>query len=125
MNTFTVKAQLPSLNTVISKNRANRYMGAKFKKDIEEVIGWAIKQALTKGELKPIQFPCVIYIEWHEATKRRDVDNVQSSQKFVLDAMVQNGVLPDDNRRWVKQVHHQVIDDKSDFVVIKIEEIQR
>ena len=123
MNTFKIKAKLPSLNDVIAKNRANKYLGAKFKADIEEVIGWAIKQAIVMKTLKPVKNPCVIYIDWHEATKKRDVDNVQSSQKFILDAMVKNGILPNDNRRWVKQVRHELIDDNDDFVVVRIEEI--
>lgn len=123
MNTFVIKAKLPSLNDVIAKNRANRYLGNQFKKDIEQVIGWAIKQALTMKTLKPVQKPCVIYIDWHEATKKRDVDNIQSSQKFVLDAMVRNGILIDDSRQYVKQVNHKIIDDSVDFVVVKIEEV--
>lgn len=121
MNKFTVNRQLPSLNDVIAKNRANKYLGAKFKADIEESIGWDIKQALVKKELKPINTPCEIYIKWHEKTKRRDVDNIQSSQKFILDALVKNGILPNDNRRWVQQVHHTVHDAEKDYVEIYIE----
>ena len=123
INTFTIKAKLPSLNDTIAKNRANKHLGNKFKQDIEEVIGWAIKQALVMKTLKPVKNPCEIYIEWHEATKRRDVDNVQSSQKFVLDAMVKNGILENDSRRYVKQVYHEIIDDKADFVVVRIGEV--
>lgn len=122
INTFTIKRKLPSLNEVIAKNRANRYYGAKFKADIEEAIGWDIKQALTIGSLKPIKTPCEIHIEFHEATKKRDADNIQSSQKFILDAMVKNGVLQNDSRRYVKQIHHTIVDDKSDFVVVVIKE---
>ncbi len=98
-------------------------MGANFKKDIETVIGWAIKQALVMRTLKPVKKPCVIEIDWHEATKKRDADNVQSSQKFVLDAMVQNGILQNDSRRYVKQIYHQIIDDSVDYVVVRIREI--
>lgn len=121
MNKFIINRQLPSLNDVISKNRANRYLGAKFKAEIEEAIGWDIKQALTKGELKPVTTPCEIHINWHEKAKRRDVDNIQSSQKFILDALVKNGVLPNDNRRWVRQVHHTVNEAEKDYVEIYIE----
>ena len=124
MNTFTIKAKLPSLNDTVAKNRANKYLGAKFKKDIEEVCGWAIKQALVMKTLKPVKNPCVIYIDWHEKTKKRDADNIQSSQKFVLDAMVANEILQNDSRRYVKQVYHEIIDDSEDFVVVKIEELQ-
>ena len=120
MNKFIVNRQLPSLNNVIAKNRANKYLGAKFKADIEESIGWDIKQALTKGELKKITEPCEIYITWNEKTKRRDVDNIQSSQKFILDALVKCGVLVNDNRRYVKQIHHKVIEAERDFVEVCI-----
>ena len=123
INTFTIKAKLPSLNEVIDKNRANRYSANKYKQEIEELIGWEIRQALTIGTLKPVSKPCEIYIWWHEATKRRDVDNVQSSQKFVLDAMVKCGALKNDSRRYVKQIHHEIVDDNNDFVVVEIKEL--
>lgn len=117
---FTIEGKLPSLNDVIAKNRTNRYVGADFKKKIETSIGWAIK----KAKLKPIETPCVIEIEWHEATKRRDVDNIHSSVKFILDALVKNGILKNDSRRYVKQIYHEVIDDTTDFVVVKIKECE-
>lgn len=117
-HSFVIEGKLPSLNEVIRENRSNRYAGAKLKKEIETLIGWAIK----KAKLTPITTPCVIEIEWHEATKRRDVDNIQSSQKFILDAMVKNGVLKNDSRRYVKQVYHNVIDDDKNLVVVWIKE---
>ena len=117
---FVINAQLPSLNTVIEANRANRYMGNKLKKDVEELIGWAIKQAQTRGNLTMWQEPCDIFIEWHEKSKRRDVDNIQSSQKFILDALVKNGILHDDGQKWVKQIYHKVIDGEKDYVVVCI-----
>lgn len=120
MNEFTINRRLPSLNDVIDQNRTNRFKGANFKKDIEEAIGWDIKQALTKGTLKPINEPCVVFIIWHEKTRRRDVDNIQSSQKFILDALVKNKVLPNDNRRYVTQVEHKVVDSDTDKVVVKL-----
>lgn len=120
INTFTIHRKLPSLNEVIQKNRANKYAGAQFKADIEEAIGWDIKQALTTGALKPVTKPCMIEMLFYESTKRRDVDNIQSSQKFILDAMVKNGILKDDSRRYVKQIKHTVIDAHIDEVRVII-----
>ncbi|MBQ8766584.1 MAG: hypothetical protein IJZ16_07250 [Clostridia bacterium] len=120
---FIIKEKLPSLNDVIAKNRSNRYEGAKFKKGIETYIGWAIREAVFVKTLKPITNPCVIEVDWHEATKRRDVDNIHSSVKFILDALVKNGILINDSRRYVKQIYHKVIDDDVNFVVVKIKEI--
>lgn len=122
MNGFIIKAKLPSLNDVIAKNRTNKHYANKFKQDIEELIGWEIKQALTTRSLHPVQKPCEIYVEWHEATKRRDVDNIQSSFKFIGDALVKHGILKNDSRRYLKQIHHTIIDDTRDFVYVKIYE---
>lgn len=120
MNKFIINTKLPSLNEVINQNRTNRYLAAKFKSEIEELIGWAIRNAQASGNLHPIKEPCYIDIEWHEATKRRDVDNIQSSQKFILDALVKNRILINDNRRYVKQIHHIIIDDDFDFIVVRL-----
>ena len=121
-NSFVIHQKLYSLNEVICANRANRYAGAKLKKEIETSIGWAIREAVLTKTLKPIINPCVINIDWHEATNRRDVDNIQSSQKFILDAMVKNRILQNDSRRYVKQIYHEVIDDTEDYVVVRIKE---
>lgn len=117
---FEIRRKLPSLNVTIGKNRTNKYLGAKFKAEIEEAIGWDIKQALTQRTLKPITEPCDILIDFHESTMRRDVDNIQSAQKFILDSMVKNGILKNDNRRWVKQIYHTIHDDSEDWIAVTI-----
>lgn len=117
---FYIKRKLPSLNEVIVKNRANKYFGAKFKAEIEEAIGWDIKQALTVGTLKPITEPCDILIDFYESTMRRDTDNIQSATKFIADSMVKNGILKNDNRRWVKQIYHRIHEDKEDWIAVTI-----
>ncbi len=93
---------MPSLNDVIDKNRANARYANRFKQEIQELIGWEIRQALVMKKLRPVKNPCVVFIDWHESTKRRDADNIQSSVKFILDSMVNNGILINDNRRYVK-----------------------
>ena len=87
-------------------NRSNKYLGAKFKQEVEEVIGWNIRYALASKTLKKVEKPVIIKMYWHEKTKRRDCDNIQSSQKFILDALVKKGVLIDDSRKYVKQIYH-------------------
>lgn len=118
---FTIRQKLPSLNEVINAQRTNRYMGNKFKQDIESAIGMYIKQALTAGTLEPMEEqPCEVFIDWHEATQRRDADNIQSAKKFILDALQKEGVLKRDSRKYVKQIHDRIIDDKEDFVVVRL-----
>lgn len=120
INAFTINCKLPSLNDYIAANRHNKYLGAKFKKEVEEVIGWSIKQALaSKGLFKPTG-AVILNIEWHERTKRRDADNIASAKKFILDALVKQGVLIDDSRKYVKGFYDVIIDDKKDFVKVEL-----
>lgn len=121
-NELVIDAQLPSLNQYQNACRSHWSKGADFKKDIEELIGWNIKQALTKQTLRKVEKPCEIFIEWHEATKRRDVDNIQSAQKFILDALQQHNIIKRDSRKYVKQIHHRIVDDKRDFVIVNFAE---
>lgn len=118
MEYFVVKEKLPSLNDVIGKNRCNKYAGAKYKKDIEEKISYYIANAVAKGMLHKQENPCWIVIEWIEKTKRRDSDNIQSSQKFLLDALVKCGILQNDSRKYVKNVAHIISDGKEDMVKV-------
>lgn len=118
---FVIREKLPSLNDVINKNRANKYLGAKFKNEIEEMISRYISEAQAEGTLEPTDKPIILYIYWHEKTKRRDVDNIQSSQKFILDALQKCKIIPSDSRKYVKQVYHTVIDTTRDYVMVEIE----
>lgn len=121
MNGFTIHAKLPSLNDVIRKDRSNKFAGAVYKKDTEKIISRYITKALETGELKPVSEPCTLRIDWYEKTRRRDADNIQSSQKFILDALVSNGVLPDDSRRYVTQIYHRIHDGEENKVSVMIE----
>lgn len=120
-NGFIIKAKLPSLNDYVKACRANKYAGAKFKHEVEEVIGWGIKQAISAGKLRRTVDPMIIHFKWHEKTKRRDADNIASAKKYILDAMQTFGVIPNDSRKYVRAFTDEIIDDKEDFVEVIIE----
>lgn len=121
VNSFTIHAKLPSLNEVIRENRKNRYAGAKIKKDTEKIICTEIASAVNSGSLVPVNQPCIVHISWYEKTKRRDVDNIQSSQKFILDSLVRCGILHDDGQKYVTQVFHKVVESDEDMVDVVLE----
>ena len=120
MNHFVINQKLPSLNEVIGKNRANRMMGAKLKREVQDDILTYIRLSVLNGDLVPQKKRCTVSITWHECTKKRDVDNIQSAQKFILDAMVDGGILEDDSRKYVAQIYHHIVDDERDFVEVYI-----
>lgn len=120
MNHFTIEMQLPGLNKVIGANRSNTYMGAKLKKDVQKDISQFIRMAMLSGDLHPQEKRCTISITWHERTRKRDVDNIQSAQKFILDAMVEMGILKDDSQKYVAQIYHHIVTDDHDYVEVYI-----
>lgn len=122
MNAFTIDAQLPSLNEYTNACRSHWSKGAEFKKAVESLIGSSIIIAMSQGKLVKTKKPVSVHIEWHEATKRRDADNIQSAQKFILDALQHYGIIKNDSRKYVKQVYHEIVDDEKNFVRVYLRE---
>lgn len=90
-----IPLKLPSLNEVINVNRYNRYAGNNLKQNTQALIYPYIK------DIPRLEKPVRIDFHWYEGNKRRDLDNVCSAKKFILDALVQYGKLKDDNRKNV------------------------
>ena len=99
MQTFTIPGRLEGLNEIIKADRANRYNGAKLKRDSTELCTWAIRAA----RLQKVQaYPVTIWIHWTEPNRRRDPDNVASGKKFILDGLQAAGIIANDGQ---KQIH--------------------
>lgn len=122
MNEFIIHGKLPTMNEVISANRQNKYVGAKLKKDAEYMICCDIMRALGLGELKIAENPVAVLIDYYQSNRRTDVDNIQSSTKFILDAMKKCRVIKDDSQRYVRQIYHRIFDStsKNDYVVVQL-----
>ena len=93
-------------------------LGNTYAPDIEEKISYYIYDAVSKGTLHKQENPCWIVIEWTEKDRRRDADNIQSSQKFVIDSLVKCGILQNDNRKRVKNVTHIISVGKEHMVKV-------
>lgn len=89
--------RLPSLNEVNAANRGSRYLGAQLKRETDAALSLIIKAA----HMKPVQLPCIVHMLFEEQNKRRDVDNVESAKKFILDALVKSGILQNDTPKYV------------------------
>lgn len=109
---FTIKAKMPSLNEVIGKNRSNKYAAASQKRQVEDIV----QMSILAGDVPVFTEAVTIFMVFTERTKKRDVDNIQSSQKFILDALVRSGHLPNDTQRWVRQIYHTVVHGATDQV---------
>lgn len=100
---FAIPGRLPGLNEYTTDCRGSRYKGNKSKQDAQTLIGIAIKAARLRGVQAPVQ----MVFSWIEKDFRRDPDNVAFAQKFILDALVNAHILPDDSRKWVLKLTHE------------------
>lgn len=91
---YVINGQLAYLNQHDNANRANRFAGAKLKKDMTELVAWQVK-----GK-PPITEPCYITFHWRYSS-RHDFDNQRFACKYVLDGMIKAGILPNDNQNWI------------------------
>lgn len=90
-----IPLKFPSLNEYVDKCRYNKYAGNDYKQKIQEMIFPYIK------DMPKIEKPVKIDFHWYEGDKRRDLDNICFSKKFILDALVKYGKLKNDNRKNV------------------------
>lgn len=93
---FVIPFKLPGLNRVNAANRSNPYAGAKLKRETDAAICYVIRQA----RIHPVGNPCIVHMLFCEPG-RRDADNVESAKKFILDALVESGIIANDNPKHV------------------------
>lgn len=110
MEHLLIEGELTALNEFINAERRNRYIAAKIKKD---ETGYC-QDVAEKSDLKlqETDFPCALIITWYVKNKRKDADNIAFAKKFILDGLVEAGVLPNDNRKYVQGFIDIVKEDK-------------
>ena len=103
---FTIPGELMALNEYTNACRGHWAKGNKVKREQTELVAASV----TAAKLKPYDGPVEIGVKWVEGTRKRrqlrDVDNIAFGAKFILDALVECGVIPDDNPRIVRNVYH-------------------
>lgn len=84
--------ELVDLNTYIRAERRNRFLGAKIKKEMTELVAYeCVAQKIPKmSQITDITFT------WYHKNKRKDFDNVEFAQKWIRDGLVKAGVIKGD-----------------------------
>lgn len=91
--TFEIEGTFPNLNDYTGANRSNRYAGSKMKRECQRRVCDAIRAS----GLEPVEGRADIHFTWVERNMRRDKDNIRFAAKFVLDALVECGILANDD----------------------------
>jgi len=133
-NELTLSFGLPGLNEIIAaakiptrQRRGKRSIPgmayASMKKKYTQKIE---AELVAQGCIPDTPYPAiVIEFEWIEGTHARDPDNARMGAKFVLDAMVNRGVIPNDTRKEVRILWDSYPDGKERAVIIRWSEAEQ
>lgn len=113
---IVIQGRLPSLNEYTNAERRNRFAGANMKKNAQNGI---IVQTIHNIP-KNVKTPIWLDFYWIEPNKKRDKDNIAFAKKFILDALVEMGVIKDDGWDYVTgfQDHYGVDKDNPRIEVV-------
>lgn len=115
--TVVIKGSLTSSNKLNRAQRANKYKGAKLKKQETE----RCRYAFLPIKSKKLKLPIELHIDWYAKDRRTDPDNIASAKKFILDGMVTSGLLKNDG--WGEIVGFRdnfYVDAKNPRIEVKI-----
>lgn len=116
---FEIPFRLPGLNEIICADRTHWAKGAKLKGKSQREVLLVLKGLKLQGVSKPV---AVTYV-WHD-TSRRDPGNIAGGgDKIIMDALQDAGILPNDNKKWIKAISHLFMDDGPDRVVVTLREV--
>ena len=118
-NKCIFKGRLPSLNEYIKVLNIDRNYANAFKRDVERDLLWSIKNS----RMKPTDKPCITHITFHEENRRRDIDNIYSANKYILDALRKAGIIKNDSQKYITDVRDSFVHDTENFVEIVLEEV--
>lgn len=110
---------ITDLNTYINTERGNRYVAAKLKKQETTAVYYQCKEQ----DLTTFKKPVKLNFHWYMKNSRKDPDNIAFAKKFVLDGMVQAGVLINDNIKYVKGFTDEFIVDTKQKLIVDIIEV--
>lgn len=121
---LTIKGKLDNLNDYITACRTNQYKGAKIKAHNEHKVLDSIYSQI--GHIR-ISKPVYMSYHWIEPNRRRDLDNVSSfGRKVIQDALVQAKVLQNDG--WANIIGFSdsfSVDRENPRIIIEIQEIEK
>lgn len=118
-----IQGRLDNLNDYISAERTNRYNGAQMKSRSEAVVINAVRQCMRGVK---IEKPVYMEYTWYERNKRRDLDNISSyGRKVIQDSLVYAHVLKNDGWEEITGFSDKFyVDAKNPRIEVLIREVE-
>ena len=95
-----IPGELPNLNQIIEAAKTHWTVYRDMKAANTELVAWYAKG---KGKVKRAD----IIITWYTKDRRTDPDNTAAAVKFILDGLVDAGVLKNDGCKVVRSIKHE------------------
>lgn len=108
---FFIPGALPGLNEIVGAAHVRRGKWSKYG-DMKAAHQEYIVTLIRKAKLRPMEL-VTIEFTWHEASKRRDKDNIAAGKKFICDALKEAGVLANDGWKNIDGFSDQFIIDRT------------
>ena len=119
--TLIIHGRLPGLNELIDAERRHRQLGAKLKRQAENVVRMYIRQQLRGYKPKT---PVTLYYYYYEPNRKRDKDNISAfAHKVIQDSLVKEGIIDNDGWDYVKDFFDRFDVDKA-FPRIEVEIVE-
>ncbi len=107
-SSFFVSGPLPGMNEIVAAAKSGRGKGNAYSRQ-KALWTSLVAHAARKAKLGHYAAPVSIHCLWREGSARRDPDNIHAGVKFVLDGLVEAGVVSGDGRRHIAAVMHDVV----------------
>jgi Holliday junction resolvase RusA-like endonuclease len=116
---LTILGELPDLNTIIAASKQHWAKYHAFKKRYTDYVA-----LVAKMQLQPItESPVSISFDWYCKDKRKDKDNLSAGKKFILDGLIEAGILEGDGWKQISELHDTFrVDSQNPRIEITIQE---
>lgn len=96
--TLTIYGELTDLNAYIKALNSHYHAGNAIKRDETD----RVRLSAQFEKMLPVKkYPVSMTFSWYSKNERKDIDNVAFAKKFILDGLVEAGVLENDGRKQV------------------------
>jgi Holliday junction resolvase RusA-like endonuclease len=92
-----ISGRLAGRNEAEKAARTHYAVGAKLKRENTEQVAWMARIQ----HIKPVVGKALVSVKFFEKDEKRDTDNVFAGTKYILDGLVEEGILINDTRRCV------------------------
>jgi hypothetical protein len=105
---ITIPGELKDLNSYILEERSNKFRGARIKRRETAEVMYEARNMEEVGA-----YPVDVVIHWHCADRRKDPDNIAFAKKYILDGLVDAGVLKQDGWMQIRSFYDDFCVDRN------------